>query len=73
MNESEDGARLQTEKKELEYRLNQLRETHKLEIIIVLTIILYGTYIRVNVLLLKEEIADLRDKLTSERKTRYCP
>ena len=32
MNESEDGARLQTEKKELEYHLNQLRETHKLDI-----------------------------------------
>ena len=29
MDESKDGVRLDTEKKELEYRLISLRETHK--------------------------------------------
>lgn len=53
MDESKDGVRLDTEKKELEYRLISLRETHK-----------------VNVQLFKEEIAELREKLTKERKTR---
>ena len=29
MSESEDGVKYETEKKELEFRLNQLEETHK--------------------------------------------